>query len=111
MTASPPQVDIDGFRRLDGKPIGGHKSWWKIYDGTSIEIFDNGEDLKTSLSVKKRVDDSEFTDKKKNIKYDQSKNWAVPIKLIDDVQRNKKRRITMYHVVTSQPPDGSFSGG
>ena len=38
MTASPPQVDIDGFRRLDGNPIGGHDSWWKIYDGSSIEI-------------------------------------------------------------------------
>ncbi|MEW6056482.1 MAG: DUF3892 domain-containing protein [Bdellovibrionota bacterium] len=95
-TRSPQNVDVDGFRRLDGKPIEGHKSWWKVYDASTIEIFDDGEGIRTSKVKRKPVTDEEFT--KKGIKYNKSENWAVPIKFIDDVQRNKKKRTTKYHV-------------
>lgn len=95
MTRSPQDIDIDGFRRIDDKPIGGHISWWKIYDST-IEIFDEGDGIKTSKTIRRSVTDKEFTSDK--VIYKKSKEWAEPIKLIDDVQRNKKRRITKYHV-------------
>ena len=98
MTKTPPNIDADGFRRVDGKPVQGHKSWWKIYSGSTMEIFDNGDDLKVSVIKKTPVDDSEFAGKDKKVIYEDSKQWAVPIKLIDDVQRNKKKRITKYHI-------------
>ncbi len=41
MFKSPPSVDADAYKREDGKPIEGHKSWWKIYD-SNAEIFDQG---------------------------------------------------------------------
>lgn len=96
MTKSPNNVDVDGFRRMDGKPIDGHKSWWKISDGTTIEIYDDGDGIKTSKVTRSPVTDKAFTSKP--VRYDKSETWAVPVKLIDDVQRNKKKRITKYHV-------------
>jgi hypothetical protein len=96
MTKSPQNIDVDGFRRVDGKPIDGHKNWWKIYDGSTMEIFDGGDGIKTSKSKRTPVTDSEFTREK--IIYDKSEKWPVPVKLIDDVRRNKKKRITKYHV-------------
>ncbi len=29
MQKSPIEFDVDGFRRVDNKPIDGHSSWWK----------------------------------------------------------------------------------
>lgn len=29
---APIELDIDGFKRVDGKTIEGHKNWWKFYD-------------------------------------------------------------------------------
>ncbi|MCC7440657.1 MAG: DUF3892 domain-containing protein [Bdellovibrionales bacterium] len=97
MTKSPNGVDADAFRRVDGKPIQGHKSWWKIYDFSTAEIFDKGDDLKTSALTQTAVMDDEFGGPK-SITYDRSENWGVSIQLVDNVQRNKKKRITKYHV-------------
>ncbi|MEW6058011.1 MAG: DUF3892 domain-containing protein [Bdellovibrionota bacterium] len=97
MTKSPPNIDADGFRRVDGKPVQGHKLWWKIYDGSTLEVFDDGTDLKTSVIRKRAVDDTEF-DSKGVIIYDRSEKWAVSVKLVTDVRRNRKRRITKYYV-------------
>ena len=35
---TPPKVDVDGFKRVDGLAIEGHKNWWKIYDGSTAEV-------------------------------------------------------------------------
>ena len=40
MTKSPNGVDADAFRRVDDKPIQGHKSWWKFYGFSMVEVFD-----------------------------------------------------------------------
>lgn len=96
MTKTPPNIDADGFRRVDGIAVEGHKSWWKIYGGSTMEIFDDGDRLKISVIRKVAVTDSEFTDKE--VIYDKSEKWALPIKLIDDVRRNGEKKIIRYHV-------------
>lgn len=60
MTNSPNGVDVDAFRRFDGKPIRGHKSWWKFYDFSTVEIFDKGDDLRTSVVSQTPVSEVEF---------------------------------------------------
>lgn len=97
MSKFPNGVDADAFRRADGKPIQGHKSWWKFYDFSTVEIFDKGDDLKTSVITQTAVTDEEFGGTKA-ITYDRSENWGVSVQLVDDVQRNRKKRITKYHV-------------
>ncbi len=92
---SPNHMDADAFRRADGKVIDGHKSWWKIYDFSTAEIYDQKDGVRVSSITKTRVNDKEFGDAP--IIYDESA-WGVPIKLIIDVRRNKKKEITRYHV-------------
>lgn len=52
---TPADVDADGIRRVDDKPINGHKSWWKLYDYTTMEVFDDGDGLKISANRKTPV--------------------------------------------------------
>ena len=94
---SPNKVDADAFRRVDDKPIQNHKSWWKFYDFSTVEIFDNGNDIKTSVVTMIAVEDQEFSGTNKTTS-DQSNNWGDPLQLVDNVRRNKKKRITEYHV-------------
>ncbi len=89
---TPPKVDTDGFKRVDGLPIAGHKSWWKIYDSTA-EIYDGKNSLKLSLIAMTAVGEVEFGEPK----YVDGP-WGEPIRLIDDVRRNKKKRVVAYHV-------------
>ena len=91
---SPPRVDADAFRRADGKPIDGHASWWKFYDVSTVEVFDHRDDIQISVVAKTSVFDSEFS--KSPIVYDQASNWGLPIRLVTDVRRDKKRRPTAY---------------
>ena len=101
MSKSPPDVDADGIRRVDGKAIDGHRSWWKFYDFSIMEVFDDGDGLKTSVIRKMKVDDSEFAPADTKVIYDRSSSWGVQVNLITDVQRRKvgkRRRITKYHV-------------
>lgn len=95
MMKSPNSIDADAFRRTDNKAIEGHKSWWKIYDFSTAEIFDEKNSVRVSSITKTRVNDKEFGDTL--IVYDES-SWGVPVKLITDVRRNKKKEITRYHV-------------
>ncbi len=96
MTKSPTDVDIDAFRRVDKKPVDGHSYWRKFYNFSTLEVFDNGNDLKVSVIKKIAVDEKYFNQGK--IAYDRSASWVVPIKLITDVRRGKNRRITKYHI-------------
>lgn len=91
---TPPKVDIDGFKRVDGIPTAGHKNWWKIYDGSIAEISDGKNDLKISVFAKTAVGEFEFGEQ---LKYEK-KAWGEPIRLINDVKRNKKKRVLAYHV-------------
>lgn len=96
MTKSPPEVDCDAFKREDGLPLDGHSDWWKIYD-SNAEIFDLGKDVQISVIAKTVVDDKKFVQSPAKIKYDKS-DWGVPIRLVTDVQRDKKKRVTAYLV-------------
>ncbi len=96
MTKSPPKVDADAFRREDGRPIEGHSSWWKIYDANT-DVFDNGKNqLRVSSIARTAVGDDEFA-KGQKIIY-QETDWGVPIRIVTDLRRNKKKRIVAYHV-------------
>jgi hypothetical protein len=95
MTYSPPAVDIDGFKRVDGKKIEGHSSWWKIYDST-VEIFDKGSDLRISKVIRTSAADIDFTNKPVN--YDDSLKWALPVLLVNNVERDKHKKIIAYNV-------------
>jgi hypothetical protein len=96
MTRSPEKADVDGFKRVDGKPVMRHKSWWKVYDGSFKQIFDKGGRLSFSENTMTRVTDSAFSQER--IIYDKSNSWAIPIKLITDVERDKKKKIIQYFV-------------
>ncbi|MEW6058365.1 MAG: hypothetical protein AB1540_17320 [Bdellovibrionota bacterium] len=96
MSKSPQNVDIDAFKRVDGKPVEGHSSWWKFYDYSTLEVFDNGNDLKVSVVRKTPVNEDYFGQGR--IIYDRSEQWAISTKLVTDVQRGKNRRITKYYV-------------
>lgn len=94
MTKSPAMTDADAFKRVDRGLIDGHKDWWKIYD-SSAEIFDDGKDMRVSVITKTAVNDKKFAKDPGTIKYDKS-DWGVPIKLVTDVQRDKKKRVIAY---------------
>lgn len=93
---SPPAVDGDAFRRVDGKSIEGHASWWKIYSGSTAEVLDQGGDVRVSVIAKTAVTDLEFS--KDPIVYDHTSGWSVPIQLVTDVRRDKRKKIVEYHV-------------
>jgi hypothetical protein len=96
MTKSPPSLDADAFKREDGEAIDGHRDWWKIYD-SNAEIFDHGKDLRVSVIAKTAVNDKKFAPIGVEIKYDKAE-WGVPIRLVIDVRRDKKKRIVAYLV-------------
>jgi len=81
---------------VDGHPIDGHASWWKIYSGSTAEVFDQGDDVRVSVIVKTAVTDSEFS--KAPIVYDRNTDWGLPVQLVTDVRRDKRGRIVEYHV-------------
>ena len=83
---TPKNCDVDGFKRCDGVSIAGHSNWWKIYDFSTAEIFDIGQDLKVSAISKPAVDENHFG----KPLYKQE-SWGTPIQLVIDVRREKKR--------------------
>jgi hypothetical protein len=90
---TPPKIDIDGFKRVDGVSISGHKGWWKIYDGSIAEISDGSKSLSISVIAKTAVSEEEFG-KPKYV----NEPWGEQIRLIEDVRRNKQKRIIAYRV-------------
>ena len=89
---SPGKIDADGFKRLDGKPIGKHKGWWKITDISTADVFDSGQGLITLVAYKAAVSETHFG----KPKYSKAKNWGVPINYIVGIER-KSGRIAGYH--------------
>lgn len=57
---SPDKIDADGFKRVDGKSIDGHKNWWKITDVSTADIFDWGQGLAIAVIYKTSVHENHF---------------------------------------------------
>ena len=91
---SPPNIDADGFKRVDGKPIQKHTSWLKIYNYTTADIYDRGNGLIIYITVMKKIKENEFG----NIKYDANPGWGIPLRNIVGVKKNKKGIIQKYFV-------------
>lgn len=90
---TPPKVDTDGFKRVDGIAIDGHKYWWKIYDGSTAEIYDDKKSLRVSAIAKTAVEEGRFG----KVTY-RKETWGSPIQIVTNVKRDKKKRITGYFV-------------
>lgn len=57
---TPPEVDTDAFKRIDGIALDGHAGWWKFYDVSTAEVFDKGDDLRISAVTKMAVEEKRF---------------------------------------------------
>jgi hypothetical protein len=66
--------------------VAGHPNWWKNYDFSTAEIFDAGQDLKVSAISKPAVHENHFSSP-----LYKHERCDIPIKLIIDVRREKKR--------------------
>ena len=72
---TPPGVDADGVKSVDGTPISGHDSWWKIGDTEWATITESGGVLMIDSFpsiLKRKVGPLEFG----NIVYDNSTGWG-----------------------------------
>jgi hypothetical protein len=47
---TPRNIDVDGFKRFDGKKLKDHKHWFKFYDFSTAEIASNKKGLKVSCA-------------------------------------------------------------
>ena len=50
-TKAPIKFDIDGFKRVDGRSIEGHSSWWKIWGHCTTELYDNRDGVRVDVIV------------------------------------------------------------
>ncbi|MGK5090454.1 DUF3892 domain-containing protein [Deltaproteobacteria bacterium TL4] len=91
---SPKHTDADGFKRVDGKSIYDHASWWKIYSGTTADIYDYGNGLTINISIMRRVPENQFEE----VTYDSSEDWGEPMKYVTDVKKGKTGAIEKYFV-------------
>ena len=91
---TPKEIDVDGFKRMDAKPIQGHNNWWKFYDFSTVSITssDNGK-LKISVITKTAVKENHFG--KVSYIYER---WGEPLVVIADVRRDLSNRIISYYV-------------
>jgi hypothetical protein len=91
---TPLNIDTDAFKLIDGNSIEGHKSWWKFYDFSTVEVFDQGVGIEVSAITKTAVKEAHFGNP---IYKDEA--WGSPIKIVTDIRRDKKGNITKYFVV------------
>lgn len=90
---TPAKIDVDGFKRGDGKPIQGHKNWWKFYDFSTVDVYKDGRGLRLSVVTKIAVPEGHFG----KVQYLKRK-WGEPIVAILDVKRNSSGNIVSYLV-------------
>jgi len=90
---TPSNIDVDGFKRLDGKTIKGHKHWFKFYDFSKVEITSNKKGLKVSCVYVVPVSEKHFGDPKYI-----NKPWGEKITVITEVRKEKTGRIIQYKV-------------
>jgi len=91
---SPKNIDVDGFRRIDGKSIDGHKEWWKILDVNDADIYSSGTDLKVCVAYKRQVPDLHFG----AYVTDNSNGWGEPLKIVTAIYKSKSREVIGYEV-------------
>lgn len=91
---SPKNIDADGFRRIDAKPIDGHKEWWKILDANNADIYASGTDLKVCVTYKRKVPDLHFT---AYVSVD-SNGWGEPLKIVTAIYKSKSRDVIGYEI-------------
>jgi len=72
---SPPEVDADGFKAVDGTPIDGHSSWVKIIDWSTADVSDKGLELERGCYLCGDVGENEFG----AVTYDPNPGWGVSI--------------------------------
>lgn len=72
---SPNSIDADGMKAVDGTPISGHRSWWKIVNFSTADVEDDGNALTAGCILCIRVEEKEFG----NITYDESLRWGEPL--------------------------------
>lgn len=104
---TPPTVDCDAFKRTDGKLLEGHGNWWKFYDFSTVELFDEkGGAIHISALTKTAVDERHFGEPT----YERG-GWGSCIKLVTDVKRDHQRKITAYFItqIGWVTPDQAFS--
>jgi hypothetical protein len=93
---SPCNIDADGFKRFDGKPIENHNSWWKIRDINTADIYQNGDDLKVVVLFKTKVSDDEFG----SYTLDKGENWGEELRLVTAVYKSKRERKTVAYEIS-----------
>ena len=91
---TPMGIDCDAFKRKDGKAIQGHKSWWKFYDFSTVEVYSDRRGLRVSVISKAAVPEIHFG---KDVKFINEK-WGQPLTLILDVKKGQAHRIESYYV-------------
>lgn len=90
---TPALIDVDAFKRVDGKAIQGHKDWWKFYDFSTVDVYKDGRGLRVSVVSKTAVSEKHFG----RVKYI-NKNWGESLVVILDVKRGSKGKINKYLV-------------
>lgn len=91
---SPPEVDCDGIKRFDGKPISGHPHWWKIVDFTIARVYDFRSGIKVDTPLKSAVPVKEFGE----YKLDKTGAWGEPIAEVTEVKRDQSGAISKYFI-------------
>jgi hypothetical protein len=89
---SPPAIDADGFRRADGKTVFGHTAWWKIFNGTAIDIWQIGSDVLVPTSLMIPVSGQHFG----SFSIDKTSGWGSKLKYVTARIINKKGKVTGY---------------
>lgn len=72
---SPAGVDADGVKAVDGTPISGHRSWWKLPSVSTADINQSGTGLTINCWLGSKVADNEFG----AVTFDRSPGWGVPL--------------------------------
>ena len=93
-TKAPIRFDIDGFRRVDGRPIEGHSAWWKIWGHTTAKLSGDASGIQVDVIVKFQVGENEFGP----VAYDERDDWGEPIRLITQVEMGTSGRIERFYV-------------
>lgn len=80
-------------KRLIRQNRGNHTNWWKIYDVSTAEVFDQGNAIQVSVITKTAVDENHF-----GTPIYKEEVGGLPIQLVTDVKRNRKKQIVGYYV-------------
>ena len=93
-TKAPIKFDIDGFKRVDGKAIEGHSTWWKIWGHCTADLYDHGNGVRVDVVVKFKVSENKFG----SVVYDDATDWGDPIRHITRVEKGRNGRIARFFV-------------